>query len=79
MLLTEAPGSLCSIGPTGCMRAIITLHAAGSYSRTVIDGGEGELALEWWQVAGAGVFTVVALGYLAKVAKDALDEAEVDM
>ena len=45
----------------------------------MLDGGEGELALEWWQVAGAVVFTLGALGYLARIAKDALDEAEVDL
>lgn len=41
-----------------------------------MDNGEGELPLEWWQVAlGAGV-TVLALGYLGKLGKSAIDEAE---
>lgn len=42
----------------------------------MVDEGQGELPLEWWQVAlGAGA-TVLALGYLGKIAKNALDEAE---
>ena len=49
---------------------------SGSYGRTVLDDGQGELALEWWQVAVGAAVTVVALGYLGKIAKAALDEAQ---
>ena len=66
--------------PTRTLRLADTKSGpAGSYGRTVLDDGQGELALEWWQVAAAVAFTVGALGYLAKIAKSALDEAELEL
>ncbi|KAK9805716.1 hypothetical protein WJX73_001365 [Symbiochloris irregularis] len=60
----------------GMLPGTIAYVTAGSYGRTVLDDGQGELALEWWQVAiGAGV-TILALGYLGKIGSQALEEAE---
>ena len=44
----------------------------------MLDEGQGELPLEWWQVAVGVAFTIGALGYLGKIAKEALDDAEAD-
>ena len=57
----------------------VLARRAGSYGRTVLDDGHGELALEWWQVAVAAGVTVLALGYLGKIAKAALEEAEQEL
>lgn len=62
----------------GMLPGTIAYVTAGSYGRTALDEGRGELALEWWQVALGAAFTAAALAYLGKIAKAALDEAEND-
>ena len=61
-----------SVGPVRRPRC------TGSYGRTVLDEGQGELPLEWWQVALGVGFTVGALAYLGKIAKGSPDDAEAD-
>jgi uncharacterized membrane protein YdjX (TVP38/TMEM64 family) len=62
----------------GMLPGTIAYVIAGDYGRTLLDG-EGEFAgVAGWQVAlGLGV-TVLALGYIGKVAKKALDDAEAE-
>lgn len=43
---------------------------AGSYGRALLDGSGEGLAVEPWQVALGLGFTVLALGYLGRVAKE---------
>ncbi|KAK9813128.1 hypothetical protein WJX72_009521 [[Myrmecia] bisecta] len=62
----------------GMLPGTIAYVIAGDYGRSVIDNGEGGLAIAPWQVAlGVGV-TVLALGYIGKVAQKALDDVEND-
>lgn len=45
-------------------------YRAGSYGRALLDGSGEGLAVEPWQVALGLGFTVLALGYLGRVAKE---------
>jgi len=52
----------------------------GSYGRALLDSGEaGALGVEGWQVAAGAAVTLLALGYVGRVAKKALDEADVEL
>ncbi|CAL8466491.1 g6027 [Coccomyxa elongata] len=62
----------------GMLPGTIAYVAAGSYGRALLDGSGEGLAVEPWQVAAALVFTAIALAYLGRVAKDALDEADLE-
>ena len=49
---------------------------AGDYGRELLDAGEGGIPVSRWQVGlGIGV-TLLILGYIGKLAKKALDDAE---
>ncbi|KAK9902727.1 hypothetical protein WJX75_004090 [Coccomyxa subellipsoidea] len=62
----------------GMLPGTIAYVAAGSYGRALLDGSGEGLAVEPWQVAAALGFTAIALAYLGRVAKDALDEADLE-
>lgn len=52
---------------------------SGSYGRALLDSGEaGGIGVETWQVALGAAVTLLALGYVGRVAKKALDEADED-
>lgn len=43
---------------------------AGSYGRELLDGSGEGLKLQPWQIALGLAFTVAALGYISRIAKD---------
>ena len=43
---------------------------AGSYGRQLLDGSGESLKLQPWQIALGLAFTVGALGYIGRIAKD---------
>ena len=50
---------------------------AGSYGRVLLDAGEGgSMGVESWQVALGAAVTLLALYYVGRLAKGALDEVE---
>lgn len=52
--------------------------SAGHVGKAVLDGGEGSFSVETWQVAlGLGV-TVLALGFVGQLAKQAIKEMDQD-
>lgn len=52
----QQPNSQCGILHLASGPRPLWCWPAGSYGRTVLDGGEGELALEWWQVGLASAW-----------------------
>ena len=52
---------------------------AGSYGRKVMDGMEGGASVSSWQVAVGAAVTFLAIGYIGRIAKQALDEVDDDM
>ncbi len=51
------------------LREVARLHA-GSYGRELLDGSGEGLKLQPWQIALGLAFTVAALGYISRIAKD---------
>ncbi|CAK0785056.1 hypothetical protein CVIRNUC_008261 [Coccomyxa viridis] len=60
----------------GMLPGTIAYVAAGSYGRQLLDGSGESLKLQPWQIALGLAFTVGALGYIGRIAKDALEEEE---
>lgn len=62
----------------GMLPGTIAYVAAGSYGRELLDGSGEGLKLQPWQIALGLAFTVAALGYISRIAKDALEEVEAE-
>ena len=62
----------------GMLPGTIAYVYAGNYGRALIDGDGDVGGVKGWQVAlGLGI-TVLAVGYIGKLAKKALDDVEQD-
>ena len=56
---------------------LCALTCAGSYGRVLLDAGEGgSVGVESWQLALGAAVTLVALWYVGRLAKRALDDVE---
>jgi uncharacterized membrane protein YdjX (TVP38/TMEM64 family) len=63
----------------GMLPGTIAYVSAGSYGRKVMDGMEGGASVSSWQVAVGAAVTFLAIGYIGRIAKQALDEVDDDM
>ena len=55
------------------------LSCVGDYGRDILDNNEDMgLPLNKWQVGAGILLTVAILGYIGRLAKNALDEAEAE-
>jgi len=75
-----------SLGPyvlgswLGMLPGTLAYVTAGSYGRVLLNGDEtGGLGVEPWQVALGAAVTLLALGYVGRVAQKALDEVDDDL
>jgi uncharacterized membrane protein YdjX (TVP38/TMEM64 family) len=53
--------------------------SAGSYGRKVIDGADAGGGISSWQIAVGAAVTILAIGYIGRLAKQALDEVDDDL
>ena len=55
------------------------IHYTGNLGRDFISSGEGSLPFSKWQLVLGIAVSLGALGYMGKLAKNALDEAEEEL